>query len=193
MAGYRRMNHPFLIGERIYLRGLERGDLDTNYFQWFNDAEVTKYMVHGIFPNSMQAMQEFFDHVTTSEHDVVFAVVDRETETHIGNVGLHRIDWVRRLAEFGIIIGEKEFWGRGYGTEATRLMVEYGFERLNLNRIFLGVHADHEAGIRAYEKAGFTIEGRLRQEMYTNGRYCDRLIMGILRDEYSPSGPEGVQ
>ena len=130
--------------------------------------------------------------MSRSANDVVFAIVDRATEQHIGNTAIHNIDWIRRLGEFGIIVGEKAYWGKGYGTEATRLVVGFAFDRLNLNKVWLGVHADHPGAIRAYEKVGFKIEGRLRQEMVRNGVYADRLIMGILREEYYASHPPGA-
>jgi len=85
---------------------------------------------------------------------------------------------------FGLMIGEKKFWGRGIGKEATRLVVEYGFQRLNLNRIGLGVLAAHEAAIRCYQAVGFKTEGRFREEMFSDGTYQDRLWMGMLRSEY---------
>lgn len=178
----RAMHHPFLVGELVYLRRLERGDISDRYFQWFNDAEVTRYMVNGAIPNRPEEMESFFERMSRSTNDVVFAIVDRATEQHIGNTAIHNIDWIRRLGEFGIIVGEKEYWGKGYGTEATRLLVGFAFDRLNLNRVWLGVNAEHRAAIRAYEKVGFQIEGRLRQEMYRNGAYADRLIMAILRE-----------
>ncbi len=197
------MHHPFLIGELVYLRAFERGDMTDRYFQWFNDGEVTRFMSNGAIPNRQVDVEAFFDRMSRSPNDFVFAIVDRTTETHIGNTAIHNLDWIRRLGEFGIIVGEKEYWRKGYGTEATRLIVGFAFDRLNLNRVWLGVHADHKAAVRAYEKVGFRIEGRLRQEMCRFGTYGDRLIMGILRDEYyalhppdvpggpdQPSGPE---
>lgn len=168
------------------MRGITRDDLDLskNYFQWFNDAEVMRYMYRGLMPNTEESMGAFYQSISRSATDAVFAIVVKDGDVHIGNTGLHHIDWVNRRAEFGIIIGEKDCWGRGYGSEAAALMVEYGFRRLNLHRIYLGVHAEHAAGVRAYEKAGFTVEGRLRDEFFRDGRYADRLIMGIVRGEW---------
>jgi RimJ/RimL family protein N-acetyltransferase len=89
-----------------------------------------------------------------------------------------------RTAEFRIFLGNKAYWTRGIGTECTKLMVVYGFEKLNLNRIWLGVNADNIGGVRAYEKAGFIKEGILRQEQYRNFRYYDVVRMSVLRSEY---------
>ena len=183
------MRHPFLVGELVYLRRFEREDMTDRYFQWLNDGEVTRYMVNGAVPNSSENIEAYYERMSRSPNDVLFAIVDRATETHIGNTGIHDIDWIRRLGGFGILVGEKEYWGKGYGTEITRLIVGFAFDRLNLNKVWLGVHADHGGAVRAYEKAGFRVEGRLRQEMCRHGVYEDRFIMGILREEYYAAHP----
>jgi RimJ/RimL family protein N-acetyltransferase len=111
-------------------------------------------------------------------------VCDKEQEVFIGTTGLYSINWIMRAAEFRVFIGNKAFWNRGIGTECTKLMVVYGLEKLNLNRIWLGVNADNLGGVHAYEKAGFVREGVLRQEQYRNFRYYDVIRMSILRTEY---------
>ncbi|MFC2048073.1 GNAT family N-acetyltransferase [Chloroflexota bacterium] len=178
------MRHPFIVGEKIYLRGLEKNDLTGNMFQWANDTEVTYYMFMGAMPNSIELLEEEYEQLIRSKNDVVFAIIDKKTDTHIGNVGLYVINWISRSAEFRIIIGEKEYWSNGYGTEATKLTAQYGFEKLNLNRVWLGVNAEHKDAIKAYENAGFVHEGTLRQEQYRNSRYYDVVRMSILREEY---------
>jgi len=178
------MYHPFIEGEKIYLRGLEKSDLTGNMFQWANDPEVTHYMFMGAMPNTIEQLEEEYEQLAKSSKDVVFAIIDKKLETHIGNVGLYLINYISRAGEFRIIVGEKEYWNKGYGTEATKLTVDYGFERLNLNCIFLGVNAEHLSAIKAYENAGFVKEGAMRQMIYRNGRYYDAVRMSILREEY---------
>jgi len=178
------MYHPFIAGEKIYLRGLEKSDLTGNMFQWANDSEVTYYMFMGAMPNTIELLEEEYEQLVKSKNDVVFAVIEKETDIHVGNVGLYVINWITRSAEFRIIIGEKEYWKKGYGTEATKLTVDYGFGKLNLNKVWLGVNAAHKDAIKAYEKAGFVHEGILRQEIYRNGEYYDAVRMSILREGY---------
>ena len=120
----------------------------------------------------------------------MLAIVDKKSDFHIGNVKLGPIQWIHRRATFGIMIGDKKFWGMGLGQEATRLAIEYAFTRLNLLRIDLGVFAEHESAVRCYEKVGFKVEGRMRQDLFCNGEYKDRLWMGILRSEYRPAESE---
>src|SRR5262245_47430153 len=103
--------------------------------------------------------------------------------THVGAAGFHTVDWPSRCAELGIVIGHKDAWGQGYGTDATRALVAWGFRELNLNRVWLRVFEDNPRGIRCYEKVGFRVEGRLRQDRFREGRYLDTIIMGVLRGE----------
>ena len=181
------MKTPFLIGKQVYLRPLEREDLNERYLTWLNDPEVNRYLESGTFPYTRDELEKFYQQVTGSPDHIILAIVDKEADQHIGNVKLGPINWIHRKATFGILIGDKRFWRRGIGTEVTRLMVEYGFFRLDLRRIDLGVYAEHEAALRSYEKVGFQTEGRLREDLFRDGRYKDRLLMGLLRSEYSPS------
>ena len=180
--------NAFLRGSNIYLRPLDRADLNETYLGWLNDREVTRYLEVGTFPQTMQDLENFYQAVTGSKSDVIFAVADSKTHRHVGNVKLGPIHWIHRRAMFGIMIGDKQSWGRGIGKEATRLIVEYGFMRLNLNRIYLGVFAEHESAIRCYQAVGFKAEGTFREEMFCDGTYHDRLCMGLLRSEYKSNG-----
>jgi RimJ/RimL family protein N-acetyltransferase len=178
------MQTPFIVGDQIYLRPLERADLNERYLGWLNDPEVTRYMESGIFPYTQTELERFYEQSSGSQKQVILAIVDKQTDQHVGNVKLGPLDWLHRRATFGILLGDKQVWGRGIGTEATLLMVEYGFYRLNLRRIDLGVYAEHQAAVRIYEKIGFKVEGRFRQDLFHEGEYKDRLWMGLLRSEF---------
>lgn len=178
------MKNPFIIGRKIYLRGLERADLTGPMFQWANDSKVTHYMFMGLRPNSIELLQNEYDCLNSSEKDFVFAIIDTKTDKHIGNSGLYSVNWIARSAEYRIIIGDKKFWSKGVGQETAKLVLDYGFNKLNLNRIWLGVNADNKAGVVSYRKSGFIEEGVLRQEIYRNGKYYDAIRMSVLRREY---------
>lgn len=171
-------------GNQVRLRPLAKSDLDQKYLSWLNDPEVNRYMETGIFPTTQEDLEKFYESLRGSHENVIFAIEDLERKQHIGNVKLGPIHWVNRSATFGILIGEKAYWGRGVGEEATRLTVEYGFSRLNLHRINLGVFADHEAAIRCYTKVGFIVEGRFRQALFRDGEWKDHVWMGLLRSDY---------
>lgn len=178
------MYHPFLVSDRIYLRRLEREDLGGNYFQWLNDQNVTKWMRHGIFPNSYESMKAFYESQAMSKTDIVFAIILQEQDRHIGNIGLHSINYVFRSAEIGILIGETDCWGKGYAAEAISLLSRHCFTRLNLNRLAAGAVDKNVGSIRAFEKAGFSREGVARQAYFCEGQYHDCVNLSLLYSEW---------
>jgi RimJ/RimL family protein N-acetyltransferase len=175
--------NPFMIGSKVYLRALEPEDAE-KCFQWLSDPEIRIYIASGVYPNTKQNSIQFIENVESSENDVAFAIITRENNEYIGNTGLHKIDFVNSHAEFGILIGNKNYWDKGIGTEVTKLLVDYGFGILNLNKIFLRVYNNNSRGIKCYQKAGFSQEGILRQDRYYEGKYYDTIIMSILREEW---------
>ena len=121
----------------------------------------------------------------TDERPFIIEIPDESSiYKPIGDCEFSNFDWRSRKAEVGISIGEKSYWGHGYGTDAMRVLVNYGFNMLNLNRISLKVFSFNKRAIRSYEKVGFTVEGTLREEIYKDGKYVDVLVMGLLRNEW---------
>ncbi len=176
------MKTPFMVSPQAYLRGLERDDLP-KMVEWINDHDVTRLLFMGERPANVELLEEQWEKDQHNHNEITFAVCTKD-DVFIGTTGLYSINWTARSAEFRIFLGEKAYWNRGIGTECTKLMVVYGFDRLNLNRIWLGVNAENKGGVRAYEKSGFVREGVLRQEQYRNFRYYDVVRMGILRSDY---------
>ena len=131
-----------------------------------------------------QAEQAWIEKMNASGSDVLFGIIVWETDRLIGSVGLNQIDFQHRSASLGMMIGEKSEWGKGYGTEATRLVVRYAFGELHLNRVQLHAYEYNLRGIRVYEKVGFRREGVLRQEHVYDGRFWDTVVMAILREEW---------
>ncbi len=179
------MRYPFLIGENLYLRHIEPSDLEGNYFQWLNDQEVTRWMQNGIFPNTPQSMLDFFNGIANSRSEILLAIVLKQNDRHIGNIGLHNIHSIFRSADIGILIGEKDVWGHGYGTEAIRLLCEHAFTRMNINRLGAGAVTRNIGSICAFKKAGFSEEGISRQAYFCDGAYEDCVNLSFLRSEWN--------
>jgi diamine N-acetyltransferase len=177
------VNNAYLIGKQVYLRPLETEDAPALQ-AWINDPDVYPYLAV-TRPFNRQAEEAFVERSMKSDHDLTLGIVVREGDRLIGTAGLFRIDFRNRHAGFGIMIGDKKSWNRGYGTEATRLIVRHAFETMNLNRVWLMVYEFNPRGTRAYEKAGFRLEGVLRQSAFSQGRYWDSKLMAVLRDEWS--------
>lgn len=174
-----------LIGDRVRLRAIEREDIPT-FVRWFNDPEVRQYLLM-YEPMSKAKEERWFEAYLDRKDDFMFAIeaLIGEEWAHIGNLGLHRVDWKNGTCTFGIVLGEKAYWGRGYGTEAARVILRFAFGELNLHRVELEVYDFNRRAIRSYEKAGFRHEGTRRQALYRNGRYHDVHLMGILHEEFS--------
>ena len=179
------MKNPFLTGAHIYLRALERADAPT-ILPWINDGNVIGNLtIHR--PLNLAAEEAFIEAANRSEVDVIFGICSRTSDRLIGVTGLQRIDHRNRHAMFGIFIGPAGNRGLGHGTEATALVVAYAFDTLNLNRVWLHVFEDNTAAIRAYEKAGFTREGLLRDDDFRRGRFRNTVVMGIIRRDRQAS------
>lgn len=174
-----------ILGERIRLRAIERSDLPL-FVAWLNDPDVREFLML-YSPLSIEQEERWFkDTLDQPPYNQPLAVEVRDEDgwRTVGNCSFHIQDWRVRSAELGIFIGDKASWGKGYGTEVMRLLLEHGFMTLNLNRIYLRVYASNLRAIRAYEKAGFVHEGRMRQAEYRNGVFDDVLLMSVLRSEW---------
>jgi diamine N-acetyltransferase len=174
-----------IVGTRIRLRATERADLPL-FVLWLNDPEV-RLGLEMFLPFSLAEEERWFERMLDSpaaEHVLVIEARDQDNWRSIGTCGLHNIDWRARVAEAGISIGDKTCWNRGFGTDVMCLLLQHGFDTLNLNRVYLRVYANNVRAIRCYEKAGFVLEGRLRQAHYQNGEYFDILLMSVLRSEW---------
>jgi RimJ/RimL family protein N-acetyltransferase len=177
------VRNPFRVGELIYLRPLEREDAPT-IAPWINDPDVSRNLLQYL-PLNVRAEEQFIDRLYQDDQQTALGIVVKETDRLIGVTGLHKHDHRSRQASFGILLGVKTEWDKGYGTEATALVVRYAFDTLNLNRVWLHVFEDNARAIRAYEKVGFRREGLLRQDNFRDGRYGNTVVMGLLREEWA--------
>jgi len=174
-----------ILGRRIRLRALERSDIPT-FVRWLNDPEVIENLLLYLPISQAQEEQWFEDYLQdTNRHIFGIETLDGKL---IGNIALERVSWKDRCAELGIVIGEKDHWDKGYGTDAVRTLLGFAFREMNLHRVFLRVFDDNTRAIHCYEKCGFQHEGRLREAEFSSGRYRDELLMGILRSEFLESG-----
>lgn len=165
------------LGE-IYLRGLRESDLQGDWYKWFNDKEVTAFQNKGIFPNTFEKQREYFESVNRSRDDVVLAIIHDKDDTHIGNIGLHRIDYIHRHAEVGIVLGEKKHWKKGYATQCLKAVTDYSRNTLNLHRLTAYLMKGNTGSHKAFLSAGFKEEGTMFERFYKNGAYLDAIIVG---------------
>jgi RimJ/RimL family protein N-acetyltransferase len=178
-------------GERIFLSQVRREDLPL-FARWFSDLELTTYLGLPGMSFMPEHEQEWYDSVVKDRANKIFAIVVREGQRVIGSIGLQPVDTRRGVTELGIAIGDKTAWGQGYGSEAVRLICDYGFTFLELHTIYLWHVAFNERGHHAYLKAGFKQAGRIRSADLFNGQRYDRILMDITREDFGPSRLSGM-
>jgi ribosomal-protein-alanine N-acetyltransferase len=177
------MNAVLIEGQRIRLCVLDpQADLNA-YERWVNDHETTEYMSIGRYPLTKTKLAEYIKRYNSSQ-DFLLGIFLKEDGRHIGNVTLHYIDTHNRSAEIGILIGEKDCRGHGYGREAVVLLVAHAFNRLGLHKLTTGMVESNIASQRMFEKVGFVQEGRIQESFYINGQYCDCLRYGLIANEW---------
>jgi RimJ/RimL family protein N-acetyltransferase len=173
-----------LQGDKVVLRAIERADLP-RLWQFNNDLAVE--LAGGgdpPIPQSLERLQAEFDQdAAKGGRDGARFAIEADG-VMIGQCGLSAFNETDRTTELGIAIGDKDYWGRGYGRDTVRVLVEYAFRYRNMRKVWLRVWGNNERGIRAYRAAGFVEEGRLRQHVWSAGEYVDLVYMGILRDDW---------
>ena len=175
-----------LTGKLVRLAGPELEEISKSFAQWNRDSEYMRLLdTDPPRLHSSKAIKEWLEKEFEKDSDMYwFAIRTLEDDRLLGDVTLSVINWGSREAFAGIAIGAREFWGKGYGTDAMQLLLRYGFIELNLWRISLNVFEFNQRALRSYEKAGFRLEGRQRQAIQREGRRWDILYMGILREEW---------
>jgi RimJ/RimL family protein N-acetyltransferase len=176
-----------LKGERVTLRGIRREDL-LRLWEFNNDPEVE--IAGGgdpPIPQSLERLEaEYDENLKKGSRDSTNFAIEADGK-FIGQCGLYGFDDFRGVAhrcDLGIAIGDKEYWGRGYGREAVSLLIDYAFTHWNMQRVGLQVMATNERAMRSYRAVGFIEEGRLRRHGWSNGKYVDSICMSILREEW---------
>ncbi len=172
-----------LVNTLVKLRLVEEEDLPL-LVSWRNTPSIWAGFFNK-FPLSMAGQRGWFANLVTSQSKKLFIICTAEDDEPIGTIGLDNIDFANQSAEFGnILIGRQEYVGKGYATEATRLILSYCFSRLNMNRIYLTVYADNAKAIKLYKRCGFKLEGTLREARFADGVFKDVLAMSFLRREF---------
>lgn len=174
-----------LLGDRLYLSPKGTSDEEIiKYTEWLNDFQVTDYIGRSSEITTLQYEKEYLEKNDKNNNDKTFDIIDLKSNKLIGTIGLHRFNYIERSAVLGIFIGDSDFRSDGYGTEAIRLLLEYGFKYLNLHSIRLDLLSINERAHKCYLKCGFKDTGCSREQIFLNGKYYDKLHMDILENEF---------
>jgi RimJ/RimL family protein N-acetyltransferase len=176
-------------GEHLSLRGLTPDDASEAHAAWMNDPEINCYTESRFTRHTLESIRQYIETITSANTNLFLAIIAKE-EGHIGNIKLSNIDRHHGTAEVGIIIGDKRCWGRGYGCEAIDLLAEYAFTTLGLRKLTAGIYETNTGSIRAFEKAGFVVEGVMKEQYISDGKAIDAVRLGRLRPSSSATaGP----
>jgi RimJ/RimL family protein N-acetyltransferase len=173
-----------LIGERIYLSPRNIEDVE-KFTEWMNDFEVTDYTGRSGQIMSLEGEKKYLEE--NSNPEATFSIITLDNDKLIGTVGLESIDHLNRTATLGIFIGDKDYLSKGYGTEAIRLLLDYGFNYMNLHSVKLNLMRFNERALKCYKKCGFKENGKIRENKFINGKYYDTIAMDILENEFTES------
>ncbi len=176
----------FLVGKHISLHSLRPEDLkeDKPYFSWLDDLSLDLYTERGYFPNSEARMEAYYTSAMNNPHIILLGIFDNKTNVHIGNITFSEINWINRRASISYIIGNKNFMRKGLATDAVLMMMQYGFNKLNFERIWAGSSELNIGSIKVLKKSGFKKEGVMRNHLFRNGKHCNVIIFGSIRNEW---------
>ncbi len=173
------MEKAFLIGKKTYLRGLEEQDL-VNLQKWLCDSEITKLLYQGEQPINLDHIKQEFQSKTNTNNEIVFAIMSKSNNKHIGWAGIYEINWISRNAEVRFFIGDKKYWRKGLATDTVSLLIDYAFNKLNLHRIHGGANIENKGSVKVFKKLKFKQEGIIKEGHFRNGKYYDLVTFGLI-------------
>lgn len=176
----------FLRGRKVILRPMNKStDLELAY-KYINDPEV-RIFLGADRPFTVEAEARWFDSLADrSDNNIVLAIEDIETGKYIGSMGIHRINWKDRTATTGAVIGDKSYWGKGYGTDAKMILLDYAFNTLGLRKILSVVMDFNKRSLNYSLHCGYKIEGVRKRQIFRRGRYCDEILLGLFKKDWLP-------
>lgn len=172
-----------IAGDTVVLRRHAPENV-TAFRRWYADREIARLARYQEAPMRAEEIERFFSARVVGDEALAMAVHIRATDRLIGTCAFSQLDADNGSALYHITIGEHDAWGHGYGTEATRLMLDHAFGTLGLHRIALFVFEFNERAVRAYRKCGFVVEGRARESIWRDGRWWDELAMSVLESDW---------
>lgn len=176
-----------LVGEKIYLRTIEPTDCNSTYLAWMQDEETNRYMETRWVEQTLEIISDFVDNIRASKDSILFAIIEKGTEKHIGNIKIGPINSYNHWADISYFIGDKSARGKGYAKEAVKLICHFGFSKLHLHRLQAGLIEGNLGSEHTLRQNGFQYEGRLAEKCFLTSTetYADHLLFGLLNPDHS--------
>lgn len=176
------INMDNLIGTKIYLRPITLSDVNSTYLSWLHDNEVMQGIATSGY--TLENLKAYVQERLSNSEVAFFAICSNDNNEHIGNIKIDFHDKKANVSELGLLIGNKNYWGKGVGYEACKLAINYGFNTMGLRKLYLAVYDNNLNAKKLYEKLGFKLEGTLRKHVMADGKLCDKYLMGIFKEEF---------
>lgn len=174
---------PILESQRLKLRELTETDVTVEYINWLNDPEVNQFLELRFISHTLESVKKEIQIIKQQKNIYFWAIIESQSNRHIGNIKLGPINPYHNSAEIGLLIGEKSCWGKGYGTESIRLVVQFAFQKLKLHKLTAGFYALNMGSQKAFRKNGFIIEGRLKDQYGYENQYMDGIKVGLINSD----------
>jgi RimJ/RimL family protein N-acetyltransferase len=169
-----------LYGDKVSLRALELEDCIDDYINWLNDKIVNEYLEIRWEKQTYETVLKFVYEISKSDHSYIFAIIENITNEHIGNIKLGPIHKRYKYADISYFIGNRSAWGKGYATEAIKLIVDFGFDVLSLHRLQAGIISGNDSSAKVLERNGFIKEGILKEKFLVDEAYRDHIVYGLI-------------
>ena len=166
-----------IVGKRIFLRILSSEDVGENYVKWMRDEETVRFLESRWKTYTLENLKEYVNEINESRTDFLFGIFLRENDEHIGNIKVGDVDYVHKHGDVGIIIGDKNSWGKGCGRESIQLVTKYAFEELNLNSLIAGIYANNIGCYKAFLSAGYNEAGSLKKHLFYKDKFVDTILV----------------
>ncbi|MFA6135865.1 MAG: GNAT family protein [Candidatus Paceibacterota bacterium] len=174
-----------LVGKKVILRP---PNVETDvelFYRWINDPEVRCFLAV-VLPVTIMEERKWVEGIGKNDENIIFVIETKEDGIPIGTMGLHRINWVFRTATTGALIGEKEYWGKGFGTDAKMTLLDYAFNTLNLRKICSSAFSYNGRSIGHNLKCGYQLEGVRKRQFFRKGRYWDQVLLAVFKRDWLP-------
>lgn len=179
-----KQNKYFLTGDKIYLREVRVTDVNENYYRWLNDSEVSQYLETRYVPRSIENIKKYVESMDGKSDEIFLAICLKENDKHIGNIKLGPVNFIHKFGDISLLIGEKDYWGKGIAYDAIKTLTEFAFKSLNMHKLKAGCYAGNIGSAKAFEKAGFTREGIFKKQWMVNGEYQDEIVLGLCYEDW---------
>jgi RimJ/RimL family protein N-acetyltransferase len=167
------MKNIFLQSKHLIFEPLEEKHISYNYVSWLNDPEITKFNSHGIFPNTLEKTKDYVDSISKNNSQIVLAIIEKESNIHIGNISISSIDYINSNAEISIVLGEKSSWSKGYATESFNTIIDHIFNKLNIYKVTAGTTSDNIGMQKVFKKLNMDKEATLKDHVKRDNQYFD--------------------